>query len=1043
MSRSFRRVASQAFSSPSMEQKPDPEYLGDMMTLLHGCIDDLQLPPLIDRTATPTGSDAHICCVFLSMPDERLAPILNGGKSPGTVFLALAHTWIDRIGDDLWLHQGISADASGQLTMQRFEPPRRITYFANFFTSAASYRTRDEGNEFFSESLRTPTSSSPALETFVNDKLYTRTLLARGLVSFPTTLAFGFMNRRSYSIRVVDVSRIKVIPSFSARQGNEAIIRREVSAFAKRIVAHASDTRRFVVKPSGPLWMESKGVAFFDISDIDGAVRHVEALLQGYSPPSSPEETLQCSEGDSILVEEYLPTMPMQNVVNERDVGIATAGGAGYQLVDAAAAALHMQDQVWDDADTTLGFSDTGDAIPVDVGDIRPPTFGGEASPPDAKKDTGGTLPQIRVKPLAFRLRCIVTLDATGRPTVSAVLCGVGPSDHPLNGTNTVPATLDQVLTQWGILDEGHKDRIRQQINREGERVMQVISDAEDLLPADVRGGRNAFTDVVGIDFLLAQRRGMITPYVIEVNDHDCFFAVQQLEHVIPSTRGKSTDTWLERMVYRSHKYLLQDTVAVVIGGGGHSKAFVWDETREWQMRIILVDQDDKHYARDKAWRFIHFPELADHTKDKENAAALAQRIRELVRDDPPPVPQFIAKYRAATSPTHADPAMAAAAAAGEPGDDEVNRRVHGVITFWEDATVVTAMVARQLGCIANDPVAQHRVKNKFECCDFLGKAEMKTLYLPPVKAFTAAVHRIRSAADLAPAIEAIPLPAVLKLEYGSSAVGVKLVQTPEDVRTTYESVQDTLHGEDAHGGCGLGFNSDMILMEYLDGTEHDVDLVIFGGQLVCAFVTDNSPTRLPYFCETAAVMPSQLSYDKQQMMVFAAHHVCRAAGLKYGVFNVEMKYTATGPRLIEINGRMGGFYIRDWIKRLYGVDLLRCAFLCSFGVRPVVPSRTPETNTTIVGLMLYASQHGNALRQVVKDGRLKRLGEKNVAVVSVFEAEVPEIGEYEEPYGNVAIAGPTAMDAGQKLMAMCRTLGFDEDADPPPEYFLRAIHCL
>jgi carnosine synthase len=47
--------------------------------------------------------------------------------------------------------------------------------------------------------------------------------------------------------------------------------------------------------------------------------------------------------------------------------------------------------------------------------------------------------------------------------------------------------------------------------------------------------------------------------------------------------------------------------------------------------------------------------------------------------------------------------------------------------------------------------------------------------------------------------------------------------------------------------------------MEFIEGSEHDVDIVMFDGQTVAAFVTDNGPTRMPYFSETAAAMPSRL----------------------------------------------------------------------------------------------------------------------------------------------------------------------------------------
>lgn len=64
--------------------------------------------------------------------------------------------------------------------------------------------------------------------------------------------------------------------------------------------------------------------------------------------------------------------------------------------------------------------------------------------------------------------------------------------------------------------------------------------------------------------------------------------------------------------------------------------------------------------------------------------------------------------------------------------------------------------------------------------------------------------------------------------------------------------------------------------------------------------------------------MPSCLPNNKIEQLITAAYQCCTEIGLVSGVFNVEMKMTPTGPKLIEINARMGGYYLRDWIKDLW-----------------------------------------------------------------------------------------------------------------------------
>jgi carnosine synthase len=92
----------------------------------------------------------------------------------------------------------------------------------------------------------------------------------------------------------------------------------------------------------------------------------------------------------------------------------------------------------------------------------------------------------------------------------------------------------------------------------------------------------------------------------------------------------------------------------------------------------------------------------------------------------------------------------------------------------------------------------------------------------------------------------------------------------------------------------------------------------MFQGELIAALVTDNGPTRLPYFNETCAAMPSQRHKDEVAALIAGAHACCRAANLHTGVYNVEMIYTSQGPRLIEINARLGGVFIL----------ILRCLYL-------------------------------------------------------------------------------------------------------------------
>lgn len=256
----------------------------------------------------------------------------------------------------------------------------------------------------------------------------------------------------------------------------------------------------------------------------------------------------------------------------------------------------------------------------------------------------------------------------------------------------------------------------------------------------------------------------------------------------------------------------------------------------------------------------------------------------------------------------------------------------------------------------------------------------------------------------------------------------------------------------------GLSFDSSMFLMEYLDGTEHDVDIVMYKGELLGAIVTDNGPTRLPLFNESSAVMPSVKHKDEVSALIAGAHQCCLQAGLHSGVYNVEMKSCSNGPRLIEINARIGGFYLIDWAKHVHNVDLLRCVIQVACNIRPALPAITPKPRCFMAGLQLYPAHHGKALSRLVPaseegmsdEERLaantfRRLESQGVCrwICMSGKLDLKEDIQWQTAYGNVGCEGATAKEAATRLISLVNTLELDADTALPVEHFMVGLGCL
>ncbi|KAF4707953.1 Carnosine synthase 1, partial [Perkinsus olseni] len=137
----------------------------------------------------------------------------------------------------------------------------------------------------------------------------------------------------------------------------------------------------------------------------------------------------------------------------------------------------------------------------------------------------------------------------------------------------------------------------------------------------------------------------------------------------------------------------------------------------------------------------------------------------------------------------------------------------------------------------------------------------------------------ISSEEGIEAAAAVVGYPAVMKPVSGAASLGVKKVNSHEELLSVYRETQQLLselvvssgalerrnEHSDTDAVAASGRISTVVLLEeYLDGQEVDVDVVLSPG-LGCTFaaVTDNAPTKEPYFSETWGVLPSALPRDR------------------------------------------------------------------------------------------------------------------------------------------------------------------------------------
>jgi len=300
-----------------------------------------------------------------------------------------------------------------------------------------------------------------------------------------------------------------------------------------------------------------------------------------------------------------------------------------------------------------------------------------------------------------------------------------------------------------------------------------------------------------------------------------------------------------------------------------------------------------------------------------------------------------------------------------------------GVATFEDNAGPLAALLANAMHLTGHPLLSVGFSKNKIftrEVCMEAG--------IPSPRFF-----RIKSAEDLEAAAAHVGFPAVLKPVSGSSSVATYLVNDMHTLRQRYgQTISESaghlktsnIHSDDESELIwARGF--DMTLEEFLDGDEFDVDVLLFEGEPVYAAVTrDVMDTRLsnrtpfqaaasgemqpPSLKEAGSQMPPAFPQEKQAEMIAFAREVLRALEFTQGAFHVELKYTSQGPRLIEVNARIGGGPIYYFHRRVWGVDLVEQYLLTCLGV-PIRPQKRAQPHICLLTSDLPSPISGTVTR--------------------------------------------------------------------------------
>ena len=246
-------------------------------------------------------------------------------------------------------------------------------------------------------------------------------------------------------------------------------------------------------------------------------------------------------------------------------------------------------------------------------------------------------------------------------------------------------------------------------------------------------------------------------------------------------------------------------------------------------------------------------------------------------------------------------------------------RRVIGVFTYDELLVVPAAQIADRLGLPGFGADEADRCRNKHRSRMALAAAGLRQPRFGLAHTAAEAVQIARS----------FGYPVVVKPRGMAASIGVARADSRAEVLATFELADRMSHlGPPAYEGGAL-------VEELVVGPEISVDGAVSGGDYQPFCLARKQAGPEPYFEEVGHIVDARdpLLADPRLRQVLAEAH--RALGLPDGITHAELRLSADGPVIIEVNGRLGGDLIPYLGKLATGVDPGRVAAEVAVGSRP------------------------------------------------------------------------------------------------------------
>ncbi|MBI1757923.1 MAG: ATP-grasp domain-containing protein [Actinobacteria bacterium] len=229
-------------------------------------------------------------------------------------------------------------------------------------------------------------------------------------------------------------------------------------------------------------------------------------------------------------------------------------------------------------------------------------------------------------------------------------------------------------------------------------------------------------------------------------------------------------------------------------------------------------------------------------------------------------------------------------------------------LSLAEYEVVDAALIAEELGLPTPSSESVRTARNKIHMRRRCAEHDVP---MPAFRSVADADAAARAAAE-------VGLPCVVKPADETSSADVRRCATVAEVVEQFTVIHDQV--ENVRGQRRY---PEVLIEECLSGFEVSVEILTSGDRAHVLGVTDKSIGGNNRFVELGHLFPSLLPEPVRRGCEQVAVQAVQAIGLELGLLHVEVKHTAGGPKLIEVNPRPAGDRITELIDLSLGGSCL------------------------------------------------------------------------------------------------------------------------